>query len=196
MTTTRHLRASAEAIRENDPVTVDIAPEAAPERGSGLPLAGKTPPEGVSPEQADAIKSVEAEFSELMTHVRRIIHENADRVSPGLNPGAYKVFTAIVRHGPLKASDLVERMMLDKGQLSRTVKDLQDLGLIARTPDPNDRRASLLEATPLGIARLEEARSHHESLLYDTLLAWDVERVRDLAGLLHALTNGTAPDPR
>ena len=150
----------------------------------------------VSPERVEAIKAVEGEFSELLTRVRRIVHQNADRVSPGLNPGAYKVFTSIARHGPVKASDVAERMVLDKGQMSRTVKELEDLGLIARTPDPGDRRASLLEATAHGLARLDAARSQHESLLYDTLVDWDLERVHDLAVLLHALTSGTAPGRR
>ncbi|GAA4781646.1 MarR family winged helix-turn-helix transcriptional regulator [Microbacterium gilvum] len=150
----------------------------------------------VAPEQAEAIKAVEAEFSELMTQVRRIIHQHAERVSPGLNPGAYKIFTSIVRHGPVTSSDMVDRMAVDKGQLSRTIRELEGLGLIARTPAPSDRRVSLLEATPEGIRRLEAARSHHESLLYDTLRLWDVDRVRDLAELLHALTNGVTPEAR
>ncbi|WOF23722.1 MarR family transcriptional regulator [Microbacterium betulae] len=153
-------------------------------------------PGSVPPERAEAIKAVESEFGELMMRVRRMIHRNADRVSPGMNPGAYKIFTSIVRNGPVKASDIAERMMLDKGQMSRTVKELEDLGLVTRTPDPGDRRASLLEATPHGVARLDEARSGNDSLLYDTLVDWDLDRVLDLADLLHALTNGTAPERR
>ena len=40
--------------------------------------------------------------------------------------------------------------MADKGQISRTVRELEGLGLIARTPDPEDGRSSLLSPTPEG----------------------------------------------
>ncbi|MDN3311109.1 MarR family transcriptional regulator [Microbacterium oryzae] len=173
-------------------MTADLAPSAF--EHSGQATSGEA--RAASSEQAEAILAVEAEFGELMTKVRRITNEMAERVSPGLNPGAYKVFTTIVRDGPIKASDMTERMALDKGQLSRTLRELQDLGLIARTPDPGDRRASLLEATPFGVERLTAARSGTQTLLHNSLLAWDVDRVRDLATLLRALTDGTAPDPR
>ena len=52
---------------------------------------------------------------------------------------------------------------------SRTVRELEDLGLITRTPDPEDGRSSLLSPTPEGLERLAAARAPQESLLLDTL---------------------------
>jgi DNA-binding MarR family transcriptional regulator len=156
--------------------------------------AGHAGPE--ADERIAAIREVETEFGEMITQFKRIIHQNAERLAPGMNPGAYRIFTAIVRHGPVKASEISERMMLDKGQLSRAVRELEQLGLVARTADPNDKRAHLLEATEEGSRRLDDARLPHEHMLYDTLLGWDLDRVHDLASLLRALTRGEAPEPR
>lgn len=142
-----------------------------------------------------AIRSVEAEFSEIAQRFHRIITRNAERLSPGLLPGAYKVFTAIVRHGPVKASELVERMTVDKGQLSRLISMLEERGLVARTPDPSDRRAQLLEATPEAKARLEEVRGPRENGLFRELQAWPVEDVERLAALLHSLAQGAPGGP-
>jgi len=45
----------------------------------------------------DAVRALEAEFGELISRMRRVLADNAQRVSPGMLPGAYKVFTTIVR---------------------------------------------------------------------------------------------------
>src|SRR6185437_10661366 len=105
-----------------------------------------------------AVQALESEFGELIARFRRIITEAAHRVSPGMLPGAYKVFTTIVRREHTTMSALAEMLMMDKGQLSRTVRELEQLGLVTRVPDPKDGRSSILSPTAEGLARLEAAR--------------------------------------
>lgn len=143
--------------------------------------------------RADAVRALESEFSELITRVRRVIAENAHRVSPGMLPGAYKVFTTIVRRESVTLSALADSLMADKGQISRTVRELEDLGLVSRTPDPSDGRSSLLSPTSLGLERLALARAPQEGILMESLESWPVEQIRDLTRLLHALTSGEMP---
>ena len=47
--------------------------------------------------RTEAVRALEAEFGDLINRMRRILADNADRLSPGMLPGAYKVFTTIVR---------------------------------------------------------------------------------------------------
>ncbi|MFN8086895.1 MAG: MarR family transcriptional regulator [Microbacterium sp.] len=94
--------------------------------------------------RTDAVRALEGEFSELITRMRRLLMENAERVSPGMLPGAYKVFTTIVRRERVSQSTLAEHLVVDKAQLSRAVRELEQLGLIQREPDPDDGRASIL----------------------------------------------------
>src|SRR4051794_20105848 len=143
--------------------------------------------------RAEAVRVLEAEFGELITQFRRVILENAHRVSPGMLPGAYKVFTTIVRRESITISALAEALMSDKGQVSRTVRELENLGLVVRTPDPTDRRSSLLSPPPEGLARLSAARDPHESALADSLQSWDIADIERLSELLRALTSGTTP---
>ena len=119
--------------------------------------------------RTDAVRTLESEFGELINRFRRIITENAQRVSPGMLPGAYKVFTTIVRRESVTLSALAEGLMSDKGQISRTVRELEQLGLIERTPDPDDGRSSLLSPTPEGLQRLADARAPQERTLVDAL---------------------------
>ncbi len=143
--------------------------------------------------RTDAVRALEAEFGELINRMRRVLAENAQRVSPGMLPGAYKVFTTIVRRERVTLSALAESLMSDKGQISRAVRELEDLGLITRTPDPADGRSSLLSATPEGLERLAAARAPQENMLVDTLSEWSVSDIRSLTRLLHALTAGETP---
>jgi DNA-binding MarR family transcriptional regulator len=143
--------------------------------------------------RALAVRALEAEFSELITHFRRVISENANRVSPGMLPGVYKTFTTIARCEQITVSTLAERMLTDKGQVSRMVRELEDLGLIARSADPKDGRSFLLSLTDHGHQRLAEARLPQQSLMMTTLADWSVADIENLTHLLHALASGATP---
>ncbi|SIT68708.1 MarR family winged helix-turn-helix transcriptional regulator [Microbacterium sp. RU33B] len=140
-----------------------------------------------------AVRALESEFGELINQVRRLIAENAERMSPGMLPGSYKIFTTIVRRESITLSALAEAVMADKGQVSRAVRELEERGFVARTPDPADGRSSLLSPTPLGLERLATARAPQESTLLSALDAWDLDDIRQLTALLRALRERTAP---
>lgn len=145
-------------------------------------------------ERTAAVRALETEFGELFTHVRRLFTENANRLSPGLMPGSYKVFTTIARRGESTLSALAETLHSDKGQISRAVRELEELGLIRRTPDPADGRSSLLSATAEGLERLRAVRAPSENSLLAALESWQVDDIRELTRLLHALSAAEAPD--
>ena len=68
----------------------------------------------------------------------------------GLPRTQYSVLAAVVRRGPLRLADLVDRERLHPTMLSRIVGALEREGLLRRVPDPQDGRAVVLEATPDG----------------------------------------------
>ena len=143
-----------------------------------------------SPERDEAIRAVEGEFVQMISRFRRLIARRADELSPGLLPGAYKVFSTIAQSGPLTASVLVDQLMLDKSQLSRTIGQLEERGLVERSPDPHDRRAQLLSATEEGKARYDAIHASSDSLsMRSKLDEWEVGDIRRLATLLHALND-------
>lgn len=153
------------------------------------------PPVDSSAERTEAVRALEAEFGELISHFRRIWLENANRVSPGMLPAAYKVLTTIARSDGITVSALAERLLTDKGQISRSVRELEGLGLIERSPDPKDRRSAVLTVTDLGRERLTAARAPQEVLLMRTLSDWSLNDIRNLTRLLHALDTGVSPTP-
>ncbi|WP_241827833.1 MarR family winged helix-turn-helix transcriptional regulator [Actinopolymorpha singaporensis] len=63
---------------------------------------------------------------------------------------SYSVLTAL-DDGPVRTqATLAEAIGADKTRIIGTLDELQDAGLISRTPDPNDRRARLLSITDEG----------------------------------------------
>lgn len=143
----------------------------------------------------EAIRGLEIEFGELIARFRRIIAENAQLVSPGMLPGAYKVFTTIARRGPVTSAVLREQLLIDKGQLSRTVRELEQLGLIARGEDPDDRRSIILSPTEEGLRRLTAARETQAGGLMSLIDDWPIERIHLLAELLHDLAGRVGRRP-
>jgi DNA-binding MarR family transcriptional regulator len=142
---------------------------------------------------AQAMRVLEIEMSGLVARFRQAVRDAADRLSPGLHPGAYKAFVTIALRGPITSSALAELLLVDKSLLSRTVRMLEELALIERTPDPTDGRSSLLSTTGSGRERLQSLRAAHQSPIMDRLATWPLEDVQRLAVLLHALGTGDQP---
>jgi DNA-binding MarR family transcriptional regulator len=56
----------------------------------------------------------------------------------------------LVEHGPMRLNDLTERLFLDKSTTSRVVRTLVRKGYVEQHADPDDRRATALNATRAG----------------------------------------------
>ncbi|MFK4788558.1 MarR family winged helix-turn-helix transcriptional regulator [Microbacterium sp. ZW T5_56] len=142
-----------------------------------------------------AMRALESEFSGLIARMRHLYIEYANRVSPGMLPGTYKVFSIIARRGPITASAVGETLMMDKAQISRITRELSELGLLERTPDPKDGRASLLSASEEGQRRIRAAMDSGDNHLVRSLEDWDIADISRLTVLLHALGEGRPPAP-
>jgi DNA-binding MarR family transcriptional regulator len=64
------------------------------------------------------------------------------------------------REGPGSVSDLAAAERVRPQSMAQTVQDLEADGLVARRPDPHDRRRALVELTADGRAALEADRRH------------------------------------
>jgi DNA-binding MarR family transcriptional regulator len=69
------------------------------------------------------------------------------------------------RRGPARMSDFATFCGLNPTMLSRLVPRLEATGLLARRPDPADKRAWLVEATEQATALLARVRSERNDVL-------------------------------
>ena len=77
----------------------------------------------------------------------------------GLSAAQASVISVLVYGGPSNISRLAATEQVRIPTMSRLVKDLETAGLVTRTPDPADARASLIKAAPRAHALLDTARS-------------------------------------
>jgi DNA-binding MarR family transcriptional regulator len=132
----------------------------------------------------ETLRSLEHEMGVLVRRLRRVIAERAKMVHPDLSPVAYSMLVALHDSGPRRASDLVGQFAIDKGAVSRQVQALLELGMIARTPDPEDRRAATLAITEEGQRRLKDIVRSRREELRERLAGWETEDLNDFVAAL------------
>ncbi|WP_033342763.1 MarR family winged helix-turn-helix transcriptional regulator [Catenuloplanes japonicus] len=97
--------------------------------------------------------------------------------------------------GPLRVGDLAQRMSITVGGASKVTDRMVTLGLLAREPDPTDRRASRVTLTAAGRSALDAATGTYAACLAEivdpALPAADRQRMHELVRrLLTALDGG------
>jgi DNA-binding MarR family transcriptional regulator len=84
-------------------------------------------------------------------------HYDACIVPTGLKITQYSLLSHVVRLGPIRPSDLAQRMQLEPSTLTRNLQPLIADGLLRLGPG-EDGRSRLVEATPAGRAKRAQAQ--------------------------------------
>jgi DNA-binding MarR family transcriptional regulator len=141
-----------------------------------------------TPEQdsrrAEHLRALEQEVGVLIRRVRRVIGERSRAVHPQLQPASYLMLGYLASEGPLRASAMAEVFDIDKGAISRQVGHLEELGLVERTPDPEDGRASLVSASAEAVRRLDAVSADRRRWLSEQLGDWSEQQLGDFAAEL------------
>lgn len=138
-----------------------------------------------------ALRMLEHEIGFLFRRIRRGIAERATQVHPELTATSYSLLSTLHEFGPRRAADLAEMFGLDKGAVSRIVHQLLELGLIARSPDPADGRASILSVTEDGDRRMVHMHEERRRRFGTRLAEWAPEEMEDLAERLGRFNRAT-----
>ena len=92
---------------------------------------------------------------------------------------------SLATDGQLRGVDLCRQMLKSPGYVSRVIDDAEREGLVARQPDPDDRRAQLISLTEVGDAALTTFVPDVVRVLDQTIYtALDDDEVRTLVELL------------
>lgn len=82
----------------------------------------------------------------------------------GLQPGWFDVLSALRRAGPpfaLSPTALSDSLMITSGGTTKRLDRMEAAGLVARRPDPEDRRGILVELTQRGREIIDAAVEAH-----------------------------------
>jgi DNA-binding MarR family transcriptional regulator len=82
------------------------------------------------------------------------------------------VLAELDRCGPVRHSDLADRLRPDASTVSRRVKQLAEQDLVTVTPDASDARARRVQIRPGGRRALTQLRSRRRDLLGAVMQDW------------------------
>lgn len=134
--------------------------------------------------------------SQLALFIRRFERMHAGlRLSPDgidLERAAYVLLGRIVTDGPARLSVLADDVCLDLSTISRQVAALEAAGLVTRTTDSSDRRASVITATEAGYQVFSRNRKIWLAALADLLDGWSTAERTEFARLLTRLNENAS----
>ncbi|WP_421853168.1 MarR family winged helix-turn-helix transcriptional regulator [Oricola sp.] len=112
----------------------------------------------------------DTELALLIDRFMRRIHFGLQAKAAGFDkenvgPGGGIILLTIADMGRPEMSELTRRVSRDKSQMTRTIRTLENKGLVERQVSPSDARVSLVSLTPAG----ETVVAHLRGAVTDTI---------------------------
>jgi len=135
-----------------------------------------------------AVEEAVRTYVKLMRASRSVLA----RVEPalaarGLTPTQLGVLEALLHKGAMTHRELGRKGLISAGNVSDVVDKLARRDLVARVPDPADRRAVRVELTGPGRALIEDLFPRHAADIARAMAALSTEELRELGALLRRL---------
>lgn len=143
------------------------------------------------PEPGDALVELERALTRLVRQMTRPAFYRWLAAAGGvhLDRADYGVLVRIDEAAPVRMTDLAESLGIDISTVSRNVRGLERAGLVRRTGDPADQRASRLSLSDEGQDMLCRVRRTRQEAMRRLLADWS-ETDRALLARLVARLSG------
>jgi len=99
-------------------------------------------------------------------------------------------FEALVKIGlkpGMIQQELVEHLLVTKGNVGALIDRLETVGLVERRPDPADRRANRLHLTEAGVKLMNGLLQSHQQVVRDTIAPLEESEKKSLCHLLQRI---------
>lgn len=148
------------------------------------------------------VKRLHLALMEIVSAMNRAQNDDALLAEAGiqLDRALFPLLVAIERFGPISVGELADRAGRDYTTVSRQLKKLSALGLVARASGEADQRVTVATVTPAGKQMTEALDRARERLARLALADWSEADLDRLVGLLERLTaavrgGASAPAP-
>ena len=96
--------------------------------------------------------------------------------------------------GDMRLGQLADRLAIDAPGVTRKVQQLEREGLVSRTPDPEDGRASRVRLTPDGRRVMDRLLAAKRERLGEALASWSAAERTTFARLLEQFASSVTTD--
>lgn len=122
----------------------------------------------------------------LMHDVSRLRRKVFDEVMKpqGITRSQWWVIAHLSRHDGMSQSELAERLDLGRAALGDLIERLENMALVRRAADAQDRRAKLVFLTPEGSAMVEQMRTQSDEMSELILQGLSQQQRHELAEML------------
>lgn len=138
---------------------------------------------------ADRDAELEALTNAFWTVARGLRHGSQQTLAPfDLSPSQSRALGTLMRRGAMRSGALADKLGIAPRSATEVIDALEQRGLVTRSPDPSDRRATMVEPTEAGrelMFRIREARLAETDELFARLSAADraeLIRILELLG--------------
>jgi DNA-binding MarR family transcriptional regulator len=146
--------------------------------------------------------SVDHEYADALNQAIRLLSlrhraRAAQLLAPlGLYAGQEALLLELDRTGPRIQAQLSEALGCEPPSVTLMTRKLEASGHIRRTPDPADKRATIVALTDSGKALVEQIGQLWVALAEETVRGLPAETLEQLPGILHTMSsnvNGKSP---
>ena len=138
-----------------------------------------------------------ARLRAVIGKLSRRLRPTPTAVAAGMTPTRISVLLTVVRAGSIRLSDLAAAEAINPTQLSRSIAQLVEGGLVQRAADEGDRRAAWVKPTPAGkrlAERIRRERTDALNVALEGLSAAERERIVAALEALEQLAEGLKGD--
>jgi DNA-binding MarR family transcriptional regulator len=106
-----------------------------------------------------------------------------------LDRAAVTVLLELADSGAMRPGELAARLEVEAPHVTRQVQRLEKAGYASRGPDPDDRRAQLIQPTPAGRAAAGRIREVGRNAMQAALAQWSPDELRQFTTLFHRMVD-------
>lgn len=151
-----------------------------------------------APQPGPAGSPVSADVAELdraLTRIAYLLTRNrrngltTTAAGVPLDRAAVTVLLALADSGTIRPGELAARLEVEAPHVTRQVQRLEKAGYAERCPDPDDRRAQLVQLTPSGQAAAGRIRDVGRSGMQAALAHWPSGELHQFATLFNRMVD-------
>ena len=143
-----------------------------------------------------------AQYSSEVTDViiatyRTILRETEELLSEeGLTRPQYQALRCVAEKGPTPMKGISDSLHVTPANVTGIIDRLESKGLLKRKTQHGDRRATIIELTPKGVAVQKRVSSKYKEFMQDSLKALTRYEKENLRDILAKLQNGMSRSVR